>query len=263
MTDNKTVKATLIVTNHFKELPVNPKIVYANKYMLNLSGYDLEEITNQEPQKLFANWNNDSFIQEIVSCVDKKIDWVGELQVITHSGSMVKKIFQITPIYNANNEISYYACSTNSNCSLCEKVQNSNLICLDDYICSLVENQNNYQTIFETAPENLLKIDLNGNIIFANAQSQNHFKLIPGDNIFKLMKNSSKRIQSFFKNKNVKGKVSKIDFEINSNNQVFPVHCKFWLLTDDNNNAVGYSISLSDMTRRLDIAKKILELKGV
>lgn len=248
-------KAVVIITNHFKEQPVFPKIVYANKYLLNSIGYNLQEIADKDPSAIFANWNNDEFISEIVTCVDRKVSWVGDLQVKDKNNKTQTKKFTITPIFNPFGEILYYSCTTEVSAKQCKTNSDGNLICLDDFVNALWEHQAVFKDTYEMAPENLLKIDVDGNITFINKQANESLSLNLGDNLFKIVKDAS--IKKAFKDKNTIGKVTKINFDI----KTMPVSCKFWPL-DQDGKIIGYSISISDITRKRNVAKELLALKG-
>lgn len=247
-------KGIVIITNHFKEQPVFPKIVYANKYLLNLIGYSLEAITNQDPSKIFTNWNNNDFITEIVTCVDQGISWVGDLVVSKKDGKTQTKKFIITPVKNAVGEIMYYSCSTDIAQKHC-KLVSGDTNCLDDFVNTLWEYQAVFQDTYNLAPESLLKIDLEGSITYMNDLAQKQFSLTKGNNIFKLVNDAS--IKKAFKDKKTIGKVTKINFNLNN----IPVSCKFWPL-DLDGVVVGYSISISDITEKRDVARQLLALKG-
>jgi hypothetical protein len=248
-------KGIAIITNHFKEQPVFPKIVFANKYLLNLMGYSLEEIADKDPSTIFANWNNNEFITEIVSCVDQGISWVGDLVLIKKEGKPQTKKFIITPVVNAHGEIMYYSCSTEISQKHCKLVSGGSLSCLDDFVDTLWKHQQVFKDTYQLAPECLFKTDLVGNVTYANNLSQSHLKINVGDNLFKLVNDSS--VKKAFKDKKTVGKVTKINFDLNN----MPVSCKFWPL-DDNGVVVGYSISVSDLTKKRDVAKQLLALKG-
>lgn len=254
-------KGIAIITNHFKEQPVEPKIVYANKYLLNLIGRGLDKVVNQTPSNIFANWNNDKFIQEIVACVEQKISWVGDLDVVTDSGKTEKKKFTITPVYNISGEISYYSCTTQVKKN-CKKDSEDNLICLDDFINSLWEYQSHFKEVYELAPANLLKIDTHGKINFINKHAQEQFALKSGDNMFDLINAGATKVKKFFKDKKTVGKVSKVDFDLATNNQIWSINCRFWPMVDELGDVVGYSVSLSDITKQRDITQKLMALKG-
>ena len=257
----ETCKGIAIITNHFKEQPVQPKVVYANKYLLNLLGISLEEIVNKSPDKIFSNWNSDKFIQEIVACVEQKISWVGELELKTGKKASEKKKFIITPVYNINGEIIYYSCTTDVKKSRSSKKEND--VCLDDFVSSLWEYQSHFKEVYELAPANLLRIDIDGNISYINKHAQDDFHLKNGDNVFNLITSGSSEVKKFFKDKKTIGKISKIDFDLNANNKIWTINCRFWPLVDEANQIIGYSISLSDITKKRVITQKLLALRGV
>src|SRR5271166_762281 len=130
----ETCKGIAIITNHFKDQTHPPKVVYANKYLLNLLGLGLDQVANQDPSKFFANWNSDNFVKEILACVDQKINWAGELDVYTcpKKSATEKKSFTITPVYTVNGDISYYSCTTDV-IKNCKTDSEDNLVCLDDF----------------------------------------------------------------------------------------------------------------------------------
>jgi hypothetical protein len=143
----ETCKGIAIITNHFKDTDNQPKIVYANKYFLNLLGVTLEKVVNQDPSNFFANWHTETFVKEIIACVDQKVSWTGDLDVYTHPENRTaeKKKFIITPVYDINGSISYYSCTTDveKNCK-CESVDN--LIGLNDFIDSLWQYKSQYES---------------------------------------------------------------------------------------------------------------------
>lgn len=253
-------RGILIISNHFKEQPVEPKIVYANKYFLNLIDCNLDKVVNQDPSKIFANWDKDGFIQEIVACVEQKISWIGNLDVFTSGSKCEKKKFIITPVYNIAGEISYYSCTTEVN-KKSKKSADDNLICLDDFISSLWDYQSHFKEVYEMAPANLLKIDLKGEINFINKHAQEQFALQPGNNMFSLITEDSSKVKKFFKDKKIIGKVSKIDFDLTSKNQIWSITCRFWPIVDELGVVTGYSVSLSDITKQRDITQKLMALK--
>lgn len=260
----ETCKGVAIITNHFKEQAVQPKIVYANKYLLNLLGLGLDQIVNQDPSKIFANWNSDQFIAEIVACVDQKISWVGDLDVYTDSSktSTEKKHFTITPVYNITGDISYYSCTTEVKKS-CKTDSEDNLICLDDFISSLWEYQSHFKEVYELAPANLLRINPCGKISYINKHAQERFNIKSGDNMFELIGKRGEEVKQFFNDKQTIGKISKIDFDLTADNKIWSINCRFWPLVDDNGKIFGYSVSLSDITSKRDLTQKLLALKGV
>lgn len=134
----ETCQGIAIITNHFKHEGTQPKIVYANKYLLHMLGISLEKVANRDPNKIFANWNNDVFVKEIIACVDQKINWVGELEVYKNKKRTIteKKKFIITPVYDVNGNISYYSCTTDVEKN-CKTESEDNLVCLDDFVDTL------------------------------------------------------------------------------------------------------------------------------
>jgi transcriptional regulator with PAS, ATPase and Fis domain len=251
-------KAILIVTNHFTVEPVNPKIVYANQHFLNMLGCNLSDIEKQDPSKVFKNWNNNEFIQEIVNCVEQKINWVGDLQVIDKNSKISARKFVITPVYNIKNDINFYSCSTLIDADLCTNADD----CLDGYVDSMSEFYEHFQSVCEKSPANLLRMDTSGNINYINSHAQKHFNLNIGCNLFEIIEDNANKIKRSFSDKNILGKVSKINFDFFSD-QSWSVQCKFWPINDDQNNIIGYSAVLIDNTKRKDITKQLLALKGV
>jgi len=141
----ETCKGIAIITNHFNDQANQPKIVYANKYLLNLLGMSLDQIVNQPPTKIFANWDNEIFIQEIIACVNKKVSWFGELDVYTKESVTEKKNFTITPVYDVKGDISYYSCITDV-VKNCKTESEDNLVCLDDFVDTLWQYQAKHET---------------------------------------------------------------------------------------------------------------------
>lgn len=258
------VKAIIIVSNHFKELPVCPKIIYANRYLLDLIGASLENVINKDPSLFFLNWNNDAFIQEIVQCVDQKMSWHGNLEFKDNAHNEIQKAeFTITPVYNVTGEICYYSCTTHIERNVLKSIDD-NLVCLDDFVCALWEYHEHFREICELSPANLLKISNDGDVTYANLHALNQFGIKNGDNLFDLITNDLDRIQTaqYFTDKITVGKVSKIDFDIKVNNKEFNIHSKFWPIADMHDKIIGYSISISDITKNKTIAKQILALRG-
>ena len=257
-------KGIIIITNHFKEQPVDPKIVYINKNLLSVLGYTLEDIINLNPEKIFKNWTGDQFIQEIVSCVEQKISWAGNLDVKQKNGKIFKNKFIITPVYTISGDVSYYSCSTEI--AQLEEIHElpEKDICLDDFISCLWEYQEHFREVCDMAPVNLLKINKIGKIKYLNNQAVEHFGFKVGDNLFDMIsQNSSKtKITKFFTDKQTIGKVSKVGFDINYNNKQLNLNCKFWPLADDSKEIKGYSINLSDVSKAKEIVKEFMALKG-
>lgn len=251
------LKAILVVTNHFKIQPVNPKIVFANKHLLNFIGYDLSEITSQGPDKIFKNWNNHEFIQEIVACVENKVNWSGTLIVKDKKGKERKQKFTITPVYGLNGEINFYSCSTLVKAKTCKRLKDGTQVCLDDFVTSMTQYYEHFQQVCTMAPENLLKLDMDGVISYINPHAQEKFNLTLNDNFFNNIKNNS-TIIDFFKSNATVGKVSQLSFDVKE----CSVKCKFWPISNENGIIVGYSMSLSDITKKREVAKQLLALKG-
>lgn len=251
-------KAIAVITNHFKEQPVNPKIVFANSHLLNMVGYGLDEVASCDPSKIFANWNNHEFIQEIVACVENKVSWVGTLIVLGKDGKQKKQKFTITPVYGLDGDINFYSCSTPVKSKKCAKNVDGSFSCLDDFVTSMTQYYEHFQQVCVMAPENLLKIDIDGKITYINPHAQEQFNLSTGDNVFDIVSSSKNKIIDFFKSNGVVGKVSKIDFDMNS----CSVKCKFWPISSDNKTISGYSLSLTDITKRREVARQLLAMKG-
>ncbi len=255
------LKGIIIITNHFKEHPVFPKVVYANNYFLNSIGYLLEEIINKDPSEIFANWNNDEFIQEIVKCVDNKSSWCGELILKSKNGKNKARKFSITPIFTVDGEISYYSCSMKiSNKTVCEINTACGLECLDKLVDTLSKHQEYYQNIYQINPENIIKIDTVGNVIFTNDQAKENLGIASGENLFK--KCLEKHIKSEFKEKNIKGKVSKTEFSYILNKKTVFIKAHYWPIYSEENKLSGYSLNLVDISKKKNIKNELLALKG-
>jgi len=250
------MQAILIITNHFKQLPVNTKIVYANKHFLKLLDCDLSDILDSEPVKFLKDWNKDKFITEIVQCVEQGINWRGDLHLIDKNNKIIKKSFTITPVYGLNGDINFYSCST-----AVDEISKAETNGLDEYIDSINQFYQNFQHICEQSPVNLVKINTKGNIDYCNSQCQKNFGFQTGQNFFKMIENNTS-VKRLFANKKIIGKVNKAKFDIISNGMSIMIECKFWPIIDDDNSITGFSIAISDKTRDKEFANEILALKG-
>lgn len=252
------VKAVAIITNHFKEKPVNSKIVYVNNNLLQAIGYNLDELTGKDPEILFHNWYKDHFIEQIVACVDQKVSWAGSLDVNTKTGEKTNLEFVITPIYGIDGNINYYICSGNvlkCNDGVCTPE-------LDDYISSMWQYYDHFVGVCKANPSNLIRIDLDGKIVYSTDYTSNQLGLSVNENFF----------ESIFGGKQVKeeivhrasiGKVTKLEFEAKIAKKHYEFQSKFWPIADNDHNIIGYAISFSDITERKSIKRQLLALKGV
>ena len=256
-------KAVVVITNHFKEQPVNPKIVFGNCHFLATIGYSLDEIGGADPSLIFTNWVKDEFVQEIVACVDNKVSWTGFLNVKNKQGKVTKREFTITPVYDLSGSINFYSCCTMVKNKHCAKNKDGNITCLDDYLNSMTEYYTHFQQACVLAPENFIKLDLSGNITFINQHAQDQFYLETNFNIFDSLDTDKDRVMDFINDTETSGKVRKIEFDIITGTHIASVKCKCWANVNEQNEVVGHSLSLTDVTKKRNVAKQLMALRGV
>lgn len=246
--------AFAVITNHFKEKGVIPKIVYANNVLLHSIGYSLDEISGKDPVTLFTNWYRDHFIEQIVACVDEGASWSGTMVMTHKSGKKFDLDFVITPIYNIDGSINYYICSASVDCdeSVCTPE-------LDNYISSMWQYYDHFVGVYKGTPANLVRIDRAGKVTFITELGKKHLGIDLGDDFFKNLKNGTDTEEEIHLRSSL-GKVSKINFT--TKNKDLSFKGKFWPIADSNHSIIGYAITFADVTERVKITKKLLELKG-
>lgn len=251
----------IIITNHFKSVDAKPKIVYANNNLLSYLGYKLSEIIDKKPDTIFLNWTEENFKEQIIQCVDDKKDWFGSITLKRkNKKSAITKDFAITPVFGLSGEISYYSCRT-----LIEEheIAKNTKTPLDDFIGSLWESQKEFSEIYVNSPADLLKIDLKGIITFANLSAQRNFAFEVGQDLFSDVVNDEfSKVYSFFKDNENIDEQTKLILTLEKNHKELFLECHFTPLFDSTKHISGYSVSIRDISKRKEISKKLLALKG-
>ena len=256
---SSTVKGTIIITNHFTRDPVLPKIVYANKYLLDFLGTTLETVVGQDPGDIFLNWKRDDFIKQIVTCVENKQNWQGIVD-LSIQGIKHRKNFLITPVFDSGNEISYYSCSTEVPDTFIT-FEHENLFVLDNFIACLQSSQEHFKEVCDTTPNNLINIDMQGTVVYANNSAIESLGLNVGDNLWAAT-SESKSLQDEFSVRAEKGRVRQTQLEVIAKGKMIAWDCKYWPTTDSQDSITGYALSLTNNTRNYHIAKQFEALKG-
>lgn len=257
-------ESIVIFTNHFDTGVINPKIVYANQEFLNLSGFNLEEIIGQSPCSLVHNQNNSSVTKEVIKTLTKKRPWEGPVIIQDKFEQEQVVYFKIIPVINFDDDVLYYACIGQQfeNFKKDDFCRLGACSYLNKFIDSIFEQTKYFKEISEKMPTGLWRIDLEGNILYSNKTSREHFGLKMETNLYDYIPSEEHMfVKKMFKNCPKKTKVNNITFRMKNKNQTLWAGCQYWPIFK-NDKIVGFSGTIKDVTNEQILIQHLQELKS-
>ena len=84
---------------------VDGKIMYANPYFENISGYTLEELVNKSPNVIKSHYHDLTFYDTLWQTITRKQVWEGIFVNLSKSEELFYEEATITPLLNAHGEV--------------------------------------------------------------------------------------------------------------------------------------------------------------
>lgn len=111
----KSLLDSVIFQSAMEQVPVSivitdptPKILYANKFFADLTGYSIDEIKGHNPNILNSGTHSREFFNEMWDTLTSGNTWRGEIKNVRKDGTYFWEKASIAPYFNKEGDIIYY-----------------------------------------------------------------------------------------------------------------------------------------------------------
>ncbi|SEI83604.1 PAS domain S-box-containing protein [Allopseudospirillum japonicum] len=95
-------KASVLVTD------IEHKILYVNKSLEEISGYQLKEIQGKSPKIWRSEYTEKKLIQELEACIKQNTTWIGKITNQKKSGGFWTELRSVQALFNRAGEVTGY-----------------------------------------------------------------------------------------------------------------------------------------------------------
>lgn len=230
----------------------NAKVEYVNEALVEITGYNRDEIIGQNPNILSSGKNPKEVYEDMWATLKGKESWKGELLNKKKTGEEVWIYMTITPILDDNGEIINYVSSE------------EDLTSLKSAKSSLAENEQKMQKIVEAMPVCVHEINKQGQLISMNPAGLKMMGVdcenkIVGLDYTKIPAKEKQQEITKLMNEAFEGKPSFFDFYVNDpiqNKKIYFESC-FVPLNDRDGNIEKLMGISQDITKRKEAEAKL------